>query len=599
MKDILDPVSDDDDYPSPEGSGSSQYANHQGFIFNFSSTMVNLRVLHPPPIQIYNMWQLYMENVEPLVKIFHIPSMCNVMTSACSNLDNLPKGTEALMFAIYLSVATSLSPGDCRLILGEDKEAALSKYKFATEQALARAGFLNTQERVVLEAFVLFLVCVRRQDDTRFVWTLTGLSIRIAQSLGLHRDGTHFGLKPFETEMRRRLWWQVVILDIRAAEDQGTEPSITEDAFDTKLPLNVNDADLDPEALVAPEERVGSTELTFCLMRYEVSHTMRLLTWRPSGPNLCRERILGGASLEDKERMIEQCHRHLEEKYLQYCDMTVPLYWVTATVARLIMSKMWLIVHHPFKRADGGAKLPQETKDRLFVTSVEVIEFSRLLKTEKSTMKWGWLFRTYVQWHAVAYILSELCTRTRGEGVDRAWNAIDAVFADWGGVIMASKRGMLWKPLRMLVAKARTARARELEKDTQFPKDGTLGPVYPTSTSSLSRSDLELSIPDVTAYTRIFPPSLINNTAMSADVNGASNSMDSVAEPPQTQQIQLNVDQVNQWMSNEAALLQDPLGDETLDWAGWDDMVKDFQMEVQQEQGMERGPVLGGMTSWW
>ncbi len=598
MKDILDPVSDEDDYPSPEGSGSSQYTSHQAFIFNFSSTMVNLRVLHPPPMQIYNMWQLYMENVEPLVKILHIPSMCNVITNACSNLDNLPKGTEALMFAIYLAVVTSLTPGDCRLILGEDKEAALSKYRFATEQALARAGFLNSQERVVLEAFVIFLVCVRRQDDTRFVWTLTGLAIRIAQSLGLHRDGTHFGLMPFETEMRRRLWWQVVVLDIRAAEDYGTEPSITEDAFDTRLPLNVNDTDLDPEALVAPEERIGSTELSFCLIRYEVSHTMRLLTWRPSGPSQCRERAMG-ASLEDKERLIEQCHKYLEEKYLRYCDMTVPLYWVTATVARLIMSKMWLIVHHPFKRADGGANLPQETKDRLFVTSVEVIEFSRLLETEQSTTKWGWLFRTYVQWHAVAYTLSELCTRTRGKSVDRAWNAIDDVFADWAGVILASKKGMLWKPLRVLMTKASAARARELEKDAHFPKDGTLGPVYPTSATSLSRSHLEHAIPDVTSNTRIFPPTLTSNTAMNAETNEVVNGMDSMAVPSQTQQPQFNDDQVNQWMSNDATLLQDPVGDETLDWAGWDDMVRDFQMEVQQDQGMERGPVLGGMTNWW
>jgi len=597
MKDILDPISDEEDYPSPDGSSSSQSANHQGFIFSFNSTMVNLRVLHPSPTQIFTMWEAYKENVEPLVKILHLPTMCKIIANASSGLDNLGKGTEALLFAMYLAVITSLNPNECKDLLSEDKETALSKYRFATEQALARAGFLNTQERVVLEAFVLFLICVRRHDDTRFVWTLTGLAIRIAQSLGLHRDGEQFGLTPFETEMRRRLWWQVVILDIRAAEDHGTDPSITEQSFDTKLPLNVNDVDLDPEADVAPEGQLGCTEQTFCLIRYEVSTTMRRLTYSPPGPRMCPQRGMT-ASLEDKERLIEACHKHLEEKYLKYCDMSVPLYWVTATVARLIMSKMWLIVHHPFRRADGGANLPQDTKDRLFVTSVEVVEFSRLLETEKTTIKWGWLFRTYVQWHAVAYILSELCTRTKGEAVDRAWAAIDSAFADWGRVIMASKKGMLWKPLRKLTVKARATRAKELETEARFPKDGTLGPVDATSLTAAGGS-VGFPMLDATMDTLGFSSNLTNDSPMTTGANPAVDGMQPMAMTPQQQQSQLNGDQINQWILDDATLLEDPAGDEMLDWAGWDDMVRDFQMEVQQDQGVERGPVLGGMANWW
>ncbi len=559
--------------------------------------MVNLRVLHPSPSQILSMWKIYIENVEPLVKIFHVPSMCSVIANACGSLDNLNKATEALMFAIYLAAVTSLSPEECRTLLSEDKGTALSKYRFATEQALARAGFLNTQERIVLEAFVLFLVCVRHQDDTRFVWTLTGLAIRIALSLGLHRDGTHFGLTPFETEMRRRLWWQVVILDVRAAEDGGTDPTITEQSFDTRLPLNVNDADLDPEARVMPEERIGCTELTFCLIRYEVSFTMRRLHWTPPGPSMCRERRLN-ASVAEKEEIIEKCHKYLEEKYLQYCDMSVPLYWVTATVARLIMSKMWLIVHHPFKHEDGGANLPQETKDRLFVTCVEVLEFSRLLETEHSTVKWGWLFRTYVQWHSVAYILSELCTRTKGETVDRAWNSIDSVFADWGGVIIASKRGMLWRPLRKLMAKARAARMRDLEKEARFPKDGTLGPFAAVSTTAADGSVRRPGL-DATVGASGFASNYPANSPMSGGANETFDGMLPMTILPQSQQAQVNGDLMDQWIVDDATLLQDPLKDESLDWPGWDDMVRDYQMEVQQDQGMERGPVLGGVTGWW
>ena len=39
---------------------------------------------------------------------------------------------------------------------------------------------------------------------------MTNLVVRI----GLHLDDADFGLTPFDTEMRRRLWWHVSFLDV-------------------------------------------------------------------------------------------------------------------------------------------------------------------------------------------------------------------------------------------------------------------------------------------------------------------------------------------------------------------------------------------------
>jgi hypothetical protein len=98
-------------------------------------------------------------------------------------------------------------------------------------------------------------------------------------------------------------------------------------------------------------------------------------------------------------------------------------------------------------------------------------------------MKWGWLFRTYVQWHAIAFLLSELCVRTKGEAVERAWRALEATAGRWWFPLGDSnyrkgKQGCLWKPLRKLMAKARAARDRELklEQASQALKNG--GVVY-------------------------------------------------------------------------------------------------------------------------
>ncbi|KAK5165795.1 uncharacterized protein LTR77_008718 [Saxophila tyrrhenica] len=467
LKGILNQSSDEEDVDESPDSHTNLAGVQQGWVFGFSSLNVDLLSLHPLPGQISAYWSIYKDRVDPLVKVLHIPTIEPTILSAASHLSNLSKGFEALLFTIYYGATTSLNAEDCKASFGEEKTVLLARYRFAIEQALSRANFLTTEETIVLQAFVIFLICLRRNNDARVIWTLTGLVVRIAQTLGVHRDGTHFGLPPFEIEMRRRLWWQVCILDTRASEDHGCDPTIMEQSFDTKMPLNVNDVDIGPDMKEFPLERTGCTDMSFCLIRFEVANTFRRINYVPPGPpRQCKE-YYKSITLQDKETWITECHNRLEERYLKHCDMSVPLFWVTATVARLMMSKMWLMVYHPFQRQDGGASLPDETKEKLFITSLENIEYSILLETEARTMKWGWLFKTYMQWHALAFILSELCQRTTGDLVDRAWRAVEKSKDGRWGVRFTddSRADHLWRPLRKLYRKAKDARARGIQEE--------------------------------------------------------------------------------------------------------------------------------------
>ncbi|KAF2095698.1 hypothetical protein NA57DRAFT_44011, partial [Rhizodiscina lignyota] len=459
IKGILNEDSDDEfgTYSSP---GSATYSsNMPGYIFSHNSKTVDMLSLHPPPDQIPVYWEAFKERVEPLVKVLHVPTIEPTILESRHRLDQIHRGLEALLFAIYYGAVTSLTNEDVRKKFGEEKLDLVMKYKFGCEQALARADFLQTDEMIVLQAFVIFLICLRRNDDARIIWTLTGLVVRMAQTLGIHRDGGHYDLAPFDIEMRRRLWWQVCILDSRASEDHGCDPTITEQSFDTQMPLNVDDADLSPAMIAFPDAKLGCTEMTFGLIRFEIVELLRRIQYVPPGPKTCTQ-FFATVTLEKKEEWISECHARIEERYLKHCDMSVPLYWVIATVARLIMSKMWLMIYHPFQRQDGGNSLPQETKDKLFLTSLENIEYSLLLENEERTKKWGWLFQTYVQWHAIAFLLNGLCVRTQGEYVERAWRAVEIVTSRRWGAEYANNRlkSHLWRPLRRLMNKARAAR---------------------------------------------------------------------------------------------------------------------------------------------
>jgi hypothetical protein len=237
--------------------------------------------------------------------------------------------------------------------------------------------------------------------------------------------------------------------------------------------MNYNDDDIYPGMTEYPPERQGATEMTFCLVRFELSVFTRRFNFTAPGYDPCRT---AEWTVKDKERMVDECHRRLKEKYLCFCDMSQPILWVTATVSRLILAKMWLSIHHPrsIGQTREASTFSPEVRDRLFMTSVEVIEFSHLLESTEKTAKWGWLFQTYMQWQSVAFILSELCVRPPGAEVDRGWRAIESVYDDQMLRNLKSQKGMLWKPLRLLMARATSKRNANAEealraKDLIFP----------------------------------------------------------------------------------------------------------------------------------
>ena len=85
-----------------------------------------------------------------------------------------------------------------------------------------------------------------------------------------------------------------------------------------------------------PREREGYTDMTFDLIRYNIGKTIRRLTYVPPGLSNCPKAKKHLGTMEEKEQKIEDLRKVLEEKYLQYCDMSNPLHWVAANVARLV-----------------------------------------------------------------------------------------------------------------------------------------------------------------------------------------------------------------------------------------------------------------------
>ena len=422
-------------------------------------------------------------------------------------------------------------------------------------------------------------MCIRCHDDSRVAWTLTSIAIRIAHALDLHRDDSFASLSPFNTEMRRRLWWQIIILDGRAAEDRGSDPMITDQSYNTMMPSNVNDEDIDPEKTQEIVSREGYTEMTFCLICHEVSVTIRRLNYVPPGLSSATAADLL-PNREEKERLVNDCHERLENKYLRHCDTSVPLSWATNMVTRMIMARMWLIVHKPLQRQEGEMSPRNPNDESVLSTATEVIEYARILETEPCAEKWRWFFSTWHQWYALAMALAELCNHPHGPVADRAWKAVDRVFDPWAKKVADAQNGGLWRPIKKLRNKALNAREGKNVGDIAMTDplvDFNIGSQTPSFGDPLMSS-----MPD-------YPMASLENGA--DGLLPSSSGSQGLLGTPLPHQIGFN-----QWAVHDQPTTPSqglgPSADQ-FNWTGWDEFMRASQRE---ESGGLWGPQMG---TWW
>lgn len=180
---MLDEESSDED-PDPKKSVSSPSDSLQDdLVFGARSSAKSLHSLHPPPVNINALWTAFVDNVNPLTRIVHVPTgqqmvwikqifnalivkslncnteICVQIAEAIADIDSVPKETAALLFSIYHIGVFSLQNSECEQLLGESQATLLTRYRFATERALLNANYLKSSDLKVLQAFALYLVC--------------------------------------------------------------------------------------------------------------------------------------------------------------------------------------------------------------------------------------------------------------------------------------------------------------------------------------------------------------------------------------------------------------------------------------------------------
>lgn len=315
---------------------------------------------------------------------------------------------------------------------------------------------------------------MRDSLDTRTMGTLASVASRLAQGLGLHRDGSTLGLPVFETELRRRTWWQISLLDCRSSELTGSGLYGDQSLSDTKIPRNVDDKDIWPgqteqelEDRIKAQGENRATEMINCLMRCEFAAFLKekmrqtyLKTQQEDGGQFTQgtQAMPRNEVPEEWDVYNTELEKRLEEKFLRYCDPSIPLHLLASIMGRAAIASTRFMMHHP-KMWKSEQDIPPEERQLLWRLSVKLMETDALMRGTKELQGFLWHSNVYFPWHALIYLLGELKKHVAGEDVEYAWTKIDGVYEHHPELILSAR-----KPLNFAVGslclKAWDARAR-------------------------------------------------------------------------------------------------------------------------------------------
>jgi hypothetical protein len=249
--------------------------------------------------------------------------------------------------------------------------------------------------------------------------------------MGLHRDPTNYTTNAVEVQMRRLLWSQIGFLDMRTAESAGPRPQIRRDEYDTKLPLNISDEELERAAQCGEEVTEDSkhfTVITITKMRLECYDMYRFI--KEGRPKLEKKAESGErkTTLTSLLSRIQAFKEGIEKRYLPMMKQTNPQHVIAMEMYGILSARLYIITLHPFA-SNEKRRMPERLRQIMMSCAIMMIEHTINMETQPALAQWTWYIGALHQYHASLLLLSEMyVTPPDPAFAARAWRCLDYTF---------------------------------------------------------------------------------------------------------------------------------------------------------------------------
>lgn len=264
---------------------------------------------------------------------------------------------------------------------------------------------------------------------------MLAIAIRIAQRMGCDSELSLSKLPPLEAEMRRRLWWSIVLYDSRIGELSDSRHAILTPIWDCKVPLNVSDSDFHTEMKDPPRIQEKPTEAIFAVIRGELANFVRNTTFHLDF-NIPALKPASKDTHDPTESELTNIEKLIEEKYLKFCDPENPLHFTTIWSTRLSLAK-WHLVEHWHQSGKNSSSKVGPVRDTIIAHAITMLECDTKLMTSPLAKGFRWMSYMYFPFPAYFQIVQNLKRRPLGRNAEMAWMVMTDNFeARFGGTGM-------------------------------------------------------------------------------------------------------------------------------------------------------------------
>lgn len=254
---------------------------------------------------------------------------------------------------------------------------------------------------------------------------MLGVAIRVAQRMGIHSESALAKYTVLEAELRRRLWWALVLFDARISEMFDHKCTTLNPTWDCRIPLNINDSDLQPELKEPPAAQEKFTDALFVVIRSELGEFIRHATFhldftspalKPINNSEQQDIIPEATKLDTLQKMIE-------DRYLKSCDPENPVHFLTIWFMRLSLAKCRLL--ELYSRY-GKSPLPwtEAQHDDTVSRALEMLESDTKIVTSPLIKGLLWMPNLYIPFIAYVQILQNLWRRPVHKQAEQAWEIV-------------------------------------------------------------------------------------------------------------------------------------------------------------------------------
>ncbi|TLD35302.1 C6 transcription factor [Venturia nashicola] len=478
---------------------------NDNLLFGTSGVAVDVSDVHPMPVHILKLWQIYLENVNPLLKVTHTPSLQPRIIEAAGNFTEIDPALETLMFSIYCMAIQSLPEDECMAIFGSSRQHLLPRYQGGCQQALLNCGFLRRNDRDSLTALYLYLMSLMSSTVPQSLSSILGIAIRTAQRMGIHNESTLSRHSILEAELRRRLWWALVIFDTRVGEMAGFSTTTLGSHWTCKPPLNVSDSDLRTEMKKPPDAQMRFTEATFAVVRGEIADFVRHAAFHLEITNQVPKSPIQNVRHAAHES-LSKLEEKIDAKYLHSCDLEDPLHFMTTWMKRAFLSRhhlMDLLSRYP--TGQFGATDPERTTRLSY--ALEMLKCDTMIRNSSLTRGYRWLADQHFPFFAYIIIVQVLMRYPRMKEADDAWEIISDHFEarftpDWEGhhsffLLLSKIISRAWKARELAFKKTGDLSKVPRVVATIARKLGGIAEVTEESTTKQSNTLLGMSMEDL------------------------------------------------------------------------------------------------------